>query len=180
MPTNSPLEDALRASVIDRFRRAAIAPDQERKFPVGPESAKKLGYETAEVDALPTPVTESFCGAGNPFLLGEPLPGETVLDLGCRTGFDTLLAAQLNPTWIDFRLLMKLPIWFVVLVSGTLMERRDDPWNTPPGDCLFRLEGEAAGSSYMEFDEAEQIIRDCVTQFQLRDRNLCRDGETSP
>ena len=67
MPTNAPLEDSLRASVIDRFRRAAIAPDQERKFPVGPESAKKLGYETAEVDALPTAVTESFCGAGNPF-----------------------------------------------------------------------------------------------------------------
>jgi hypothetical protein len=153
------------------------------------------------------------------------------------------MAAQLNPSSIDFRLLMKLPIWFVVLVSGTmlsiliamiarrfmheeesgrlldwpevglkgevggaspvqgtgtigeysftfyakhdgwifeLMERRDDPWNTPPGDCLFRLEGEAAGSSYMDFDDAEQIIRDCVTQFQLRDRNLCRDAESSP
>jgi len=80
--------------VIDRFRWVATAPDQERKFPVGPESAKKLGYEPAEVDALPFAVTESFCGAGNPFSLGQPLPGETVLDLGCGAGFDTLLAAQ--------------------------------------------------------------------------------------
>ncbi len=94
MPTESQQPRTLRALVIDRFRRIAISPDQERKFPVGPESAKKLGYEPAEVDALPTSVTESFCGAGNPFSLGQPLPGETVLDLGCGAGIDTLLAAQ--------------------------------------------------------------------------------------
>ena len=40
------------------------------------------------------PSTESFCGVGNPFTLGEPLPGQTVLDLGCGAGFDTLLAAR--------------------------------------------------------------------------------------
>jgi SAM-dependent methyltransferase len=80
--------------VIDRFRRVATAPDQERKFLIGPESAKKLGYDPAEVDALPASVTESFCGVGNPFLMGEPLPGQTVLDLGCGAGFDTFLAAR--------------------------------------------------------------------------------------
>jgi hypothetical protein len=40
MPTRDPQEDALRASVIDRLRRAATAPDLERKFPIGPESVK--------------------------------------------------------------------------------------------------------------------------------------------
>ena len=63
-------------------------------FPVGPESAKKLGYDASEVDSLPLSVTESFCGVGNPFLLGQPLPGERVLDLGCGAGFDTLMAAR--------------------------------------------------------------------------------------
>jgi len=95
MPTQSQQPDNLRASVIDRFRKVAIAPDQERKFPVGPESAKKLGYDLCEVDALPSAVTESFCGVGNPFLLGQPLPDHRVLDLGCGAGFDTLLAAQM-------------------------------------------------------------------------------------
>ena len=52
-------------------------------FPVGPESAKRLGYDAAEIDALPSSVTESFCGVGNPFVLGVPESGETVLDLGC-------------------------------------------------------------------------------------------------
>ena len=57
-------------------------------------SAKKLGYEPAEVDALPSAVTESFCGVGNPFSLGDPEPGQIILDLGCGAGFDTLLAAK--------------------------------------------------------------------------------------
>ena len=94
MPTQTQQPDNLRASVIDRFRKVATAPDQETKFPVGPESAKKLGYDPCEVDALPSAVTESFCGVGNPFSLGNPQPAQTVLDLGCGAGFDTLLAAQ--------------------------------------------------------------------------------------
>src|SRR5271165_3375756 len=94
MPTQSQQPDNLRASVIDRFRKVATAPDQERKFPVGPESAKKLGYDLCEVDSLPSAVTESFCGVGNPFLMGNPQPGQTILDLGCGAGFDKLLAAR--------------------------------------------------------------------------------------
>jgi SAM-dependent methyltransferase len=94
MLTRDSQKGVLRASVLDRFRKVATAPDQERKFPVGPQSANKLGYDPAEVDALRASVTESFCGVGNPFSLGEPQTGQTVLDLGCGAGFDTLLAAR--------------------------------------------------------------------------------------
>ncbi len=71
-----------------------MSPAQEQKFPVGPDSAKALGYDAGEVDALPASVTESFCGVGNPISLGVPDPGQTVLDLGCGAGLDTLLAAR--------------------------------------------------------------------------------------
>ena len=43
MPTEAPQPDVLRASVIDRFRRVATAPDQERKFPVGPDERQEAG-----------------------------------------------------------------------------------------------------------------------------------------
>ncbi|MGO8901440.1 MAG: hypothetical protein ACLQU5_24265 [Isosphaeraceae bacterium] len=66
MPTESQQPAKFRASVEDRFRRVAMEPDRERKFPVGPESAKRLGYGCGEVDALPSSLTESFRGAGNP------------------------------------------------------------------------------------------------------------------
>jgi SAM-dependent methyltransferase len=94
MPPIPPNPDDLRASVIERFTLVAKSPDQETKFPVGPQSAKRLGYDPSEVDALPASVTESFCGVGNPFYLGQPRPGETVLDLECGAGFDTLPAAE--------------------------------------------------------------------------------------
>ena len=95
MPTQSQQPDNLRASVIHRFRKVAIAPEQERRFPIGPMSAKRLGYDPAKIASLPYSVTESFCGVGNPFLLGQPLPDHRVLDLGCGAGFDTLLSAQM-------------------------------------------------------------------------------------
>jgi arsenite methyltransferase len=93
MPHATPTPDDLRASVIDRFRKVATTPAGERKCPVGPESARRLGYEDAEIDALPTSVTDSFCGVGHPFPLGQPQSGEMVLDLG-GAGFDTLLVAR--------------------------------------------------------------------------------------
>jgi hypothetical protein len=52
MPTGDLPDGTLRASGIDRFRRVATAPNLKRKFPIGPASAKKLGYDRAEVDAL--------------------------------------------------------------------------------------------------------------------------------
>src|SRR4051812_18133469 len=87
MPTSDPQGDALHAAVSGRFRRVATAPDQERKFPVGPESAKKLGYDPAKVDALPFAVTESFCGGKLVVIKG----GSTPLDQAKRVQVTTTL-----------------------------------------------------------------------------------------
>ncbi len=86
--------DAIHAALAQRFARVARSPDQETKFPVGPASARTLGYDPRQLEALPLSVTESFCGVGNPLGLGEVSPGLTVLDLGSGAGLDSLLAAQ--------------------------------------------------------------------------------------
>ena len=96
MPTTA---EEIRAAVEQRFALVARSPDKEQKFPVGPASAKKLGYDPQEIDALPPSVTESFCGVGNPLGLGEVGPGQAVLDLGSGPGMDSLLAARrVGPT----------------------------------------------------------------------------------
>ncbi len=96
MPTTA---DEIRAAVERRFAQVAHSPDQEQKFPLGPASAKKLGYDPPEIDALPPSVTESFCGVGNPLGLGEVRTGQAVLDLGSGPGLDSLLAARrVGPT----------------------------------------------------------------------------------
>jgi len=91
--------EEIRSAVKKRFAKIALSPDQERKFPVGPASAKRLGYDPQEIDAFPISVTESFCGVGNPLGLGDLNAGQSVLDLGSGAGLDSLLAARwVGPT----------------------------------------------------------------------------------
>lgn len=88
------MPDKIKTEVIERFSQIAQRPEQERKFPVGAESAKALGYAAEEIDGLPLAVKEPFAGVGNPLSLGQVLPGQTVLDLGCGAGLDCILAAR--------------------------------------------------------------------------------------
>jgi SAM-dependent methyltransferase len=86
--------DQIRAEIKRRFSAVAVAPQREMMFPVGPASAKVLGYDAAEIDALPASVTESFAGVGDPLALGPIGEGDTVLDLGSGAGLDSIRAAR--------------------------------------------------------------------------------------
>jgi arsenite methyltransferase len=52
------------------------------------------GYTPAEMAALPQDAVLASLGCGNPTLLAELKPGETVLDLGSGGGIDVLLSAK--------------------------------------------------------------------------------------
>lgn len=91
--------DELHAAVRQRFAAVALAPAEEKRFPVGAASARTLGYDAPEIARLPAAATDSFCGVGYPLGLGEPQPGQTVLDLGSGAGLDSLLAGRrVGPT----------------------------------------------------------------------------------
>jgi arsenite methyltransferase len=103
--------DQIKAKIEDRFVRVALAPADEPKFPVGPGSAKRLGYDAAEIDALPPQATESFAGVGNLLALDDLRAGEVVLDLGCGAGMDCLLAARrVGPTGLVIGVDMTRPM----------------------------------------------------------------------
>ena len=60
--------------------------------PCGPEVlAKAIGYQTAELAALPEGANMGL-SCGNPMALASLKPGEAVLDLGSGGGFDVFLA----------------------------------------------------------------------------------------
>jgi protein-L-isoaspartate O-methyltransferase len=87
-------QDEIRTKVRDRFCLIATSPSREQKFPVGLESASRLGYDAHEIDSLPASVTESFSGVGNPLALGKLRVGNTIVDLGSGAGLDCILAAR--------------------------------------------------------------------------------------
>lgn len=91
--------DQIKKEIKQRFMKVASCPQEEHTFPVGPASAKRLGYDAQEIDNLPRQVTESFAGVGNPFSVGAIHPGQTVLDLGSGAGLDSILACcRVGPT----------------------------------------------------------------------------------
>lgn len=91
--------DQLRASIQEKYTDVALTPEQGFHFHTGRPLAAMLGYPAADVDRLPATTVDSFAGTGNPFSMGSLRPGETVVDIGCGAGFDTLFAAlQVGPS----------------------------------------------------------------------------------
>ena len=85
--------EQLRKQISEKYTDVAVEPEKGFHFHTGRPLAMMLGYDPAELDRLPPSTVDSFAGTGNPLSMGQLNPGETVLDIGCGAGFDTLQAA---------------------------------------------------------------------------------------
>ena len=83
----------LEAKVKEMYRDVATNPRGEFHFEMGRTMAERLGYLPEDLDCIPSEAIESFAGVGYSFHLANPLPGETVVDLGSGSGMDTFVAS---------------------------------------------------------------------------------------
>ncbi len=65
------------------------------QYQTGKAAMELQKYPPDLLQKIPADILNSFCGVGNPFSLGPVHPGDAVLDIGCGTGVDTLVAALL-------------------------------------------------------------------------------------
>ncbi len=92
-------QEQIRNALRRRYANVAERPAGQFNYPVGRESAERLGYNRPLMDRIPPDVVERFVGVGNPFSMGAPEPGWNVLDIGCGCGFDSQVAARyVEPT----------------------------------------------------------------------------------
>jgi SAM-dependent methyltransferase len=84
----------LREAIREEYAEVASNPEKGFHFHTGRPLAHMLEYAEEWLEGIPESSIESFAGTGNPFSLGEILPGERVVDVGCGAGIDSLIAAK--------------------------------------------------------------------------------------
>ncbi len=82
--------------IREKYAKVAVSADGLFNYPTGRAGLAALKYDSDILQDLPESALESFCGAGNPFSLGEIRKGENILDIGCGGGVDTMIAAMMT------------------------------------------------------------------------------------
>ncbi len=93
--------EEIRSAVRERYAEAArgVQSQEQASCCSGPTPSQSQLYQVAQLQELPDKAVLASLGCGNPTLLAELRPGETVLDLGSGGGIDVLLSAKrVGPT----------------------------------------------------------------------------------
>jgi ubiquinone/menaquinone biosynthesis C-methylase UbiE len=61
---------------------------------VGRAFAESVGYPRELLDSIPAAAAEGFAGVSNVAVFADIAPGARVLDLGCGSGLDAIIAAR--------------------------------------------------------------------------------------
>lgn len=83
----------LRIGVRNAYSMVAKRPEHNHPFPVGRRFAESLGYPKGLLDRLPAVSIDAFSGVSNVSVFADIREGDTVLDLGCGAGLDSMIAA---------------------------------------------------------------------------------------
>lgn len=85
----------IRRDIEKKYFKVALNPVGQFRYTTGRKALEYLKYDRKIIEQLPEIVAESYCGTGNPFLLGDIKTGEVVLDFGCGAGVDLIFASKL-------------------------------------------------------------------------------------
>lgn len=85
----------IQRDIEKKYFKVALNPVGQFKYTTGRKALEYLKYDRKIIERLPEIVADSYCGTGNPFLLGSIKDGEVILDFGCGAGIDLIFASKL-------------------------------------------------------------------------------------
>ena len=85
----------LRDKVREAYSNAADTPGDSHPFPLGFDFALSLGYPEDLLERLPESSVRRFAGVSNVSIFAEITAGSTILDFGCGSGTDSLIAGEM-------------------------------------------------------------------------------------
>jgi SAM-dependent methyltransferase len=91
---NTEKAQQLREGVRQAYSAAAEDPQAKHPFPVGRQFAESVGYPPHLLAGLPAAAVDAFAGVSDVSIFADLPEGATVLDLGCGSGLDALIAAR--------------------------------------------------------------------------------------
>ncbi|MCF4113233.1 methyltransferase domain-containing protein [Dethiosulfovibrio acidaminovorans] len=89
-------KNRIESGIRSKYVNVADNPKGLFRYPVGRDGLEGLNYDSELIESLPDAVADSYCGVGNPFSLGSIDEGDSVLDIGCGAGVDTIIAAMMT------------------------------------------------------------------------------------
>ncbi len=166
--------------IRQRYAKAAQSPEGHFRFPTGKAGLEALGYDQDVLRILPDEVLASYCGVGQPFILDKIKPGESVLDIGCGAGVDTLIAAitvgpQGKTTGIDFvpemvqRAKRNLQITQLQNVTFVLGSGENLPFPNESFDCVI------SNGAYNLIPDKSKALREAFRVLKRAGRFMIAD-----
>ncbi len=87
--------EGIQDAVRKKYAEVSSTAEGKLNYPTGRDGAILQGYDPQVIQSVPDELIQSFCGVGNPFILGPISSGETILDVGCGAGFDLIVASRM-------------------------------------------------------------------------------------
>jgi 2-polyprenyl-3-methyl-5-hydroxy-6-metoxy-1,4-benzoquinol methylase len=84
----------LRDEISREYAEVASEPERGYHFNIGRASLAMNEYDREWLEGIPEGSIESVSGMCNPFLMGLPVDGEYVVDIGSGAGVDSMIAAR--------------------------------------------------------------------------------------
>lgn len=85
----------IKQGISEKYKKVAVSPEGSFKYPTGKAGLEVQHYDPEILEIIPEEVLASYCGVGNPFSLVQVQKGESVLDVGCGAGVDSIVAATM-------------------------------------------------------------------------------------